>query len=130
MGGYYKLIMACLTMPALLGNDPSSETPRSPVSDLDQTWNLPATHLGHSETSRRTRWLRRVSEIGSLLTIAFLLSGCPHAQKIAHVPGCPSALVSVPEGCYLQSHPDSIEVRCRDRNTTYRCKGTNVAPAH
>jgi hypothetical protein len=53
------------------------------------------------------------------IAISGLLAGCA-GQRRAAVPGC-QAPVYVPEGCYTQTFPDRIEVRCPDRTWTYRC---------
>jgi len=53
-----------------------------------------------------------------------MLFGCaPVRHGAAPVPGCIDASVQVPSGCYANSIPDGVEVRCPTSTNTYRCKG-------
>ena len=56
--------------------------------------------------------------------IVSMLFGCaPVRHGAAPVPGCIDASVQVPSGCYANSIPDGVEVRCPTSTNTYRCKG-------
>jgi hypothetical protein len=53
--------------------------------------------------------------------MSLLLAGCAAAKKQAKVPGCPMAIIKVPDGCYLREFPDSTEVHCSAGVTKFEC---------
>jgi hypothetical protein len=59
------------------------------------------------------------------LLVVLLLGGCCAIRvKRAHIPGCDIATAEVPRGCYANTFPDRVEVRCHDGTTItyYPCK--------
>jgi hypothetical protein len=54
---------------------------------------------------------------------ALVLAGCAARSKEVSVPGlgCVYSKVTVPSGCYSQKSIDSLEVRCKDSTTLYKC---------
>ena len=69
------------------------------------------------------REVRQKHLIVALVIIAAMLSGCMmrHVYGKAPIPHCEHAFAPVPPGCYQQTFPDYVEIRCFDSTVKYYC---------